>query len=269
MRLIRFIAEDGRLLSGSYEPDQPDRAAIILEDPLKNIEVTNETARIKHLLSPISPCNIFALGLNYRRHADETNMPHPKIPIIFSKVTTSVIGHQEPIVLPKVGDKRVDYEGELAVIIGKKGKNIAPEDALDFVFGYTCANDISARDWQMEKQQGQWFRGKSFDTFCPLGPFIVTKDDIVDPNHLTLKTTVNDKIVQNSSTSDMIFNIPSMISFLSRSMTLLPGTVILTGTPEGVGFSRRPPLFLSPGDVVRVEIKKIGVLENPVIMEGE
>ena len=154
------------------------------------------------------------------------------------------------------------------MIIGRKGKNIEPEDAMDYVFGYTCANDVSARDWQIEKQQGQWFRGKSFDTFCPLGPFVVTKDDIADPNDLTLRTTLNGLTVQNSSTSDMIFNIPSMISFLSRSMTLLPGTVILTGTPEGVGFSRRPPLFLSPGDVVRVEIEKIGVLENPVIMES-
>jgi 2-keto-4-pentenoate hydratase/2-oxohepta-3-ene-1,7-dioic acid hydratase in catechol pathway len=269
MKLIRFIAEDSRLLYGSFEPDQPDRAAIVLENPFKKIEVTNETVKIKQLLAPILPCNILALGLNYRRHADETNMPQPKIPIIFSKATTSVIGHQESIVLPRVGDKMVDYEGELAVIIGKKGKNIEPEESMEHVFGYTCANDISARDWQMEKQQGQWFRGKSFDTFCPLGPFIVTKDEIPDSNHLVLKTTLNNKTVQNSNTADMIFNIPSMISFLSRSMTLLPGTVILTGTPEGVGFSQRPPVFLNPGDIVRVEIEKIGVLENPVIIEGE
>lgn len=267
MKVIRFISEDNRLLYGQYEPDHPDQATILDGDLFAGPDVTSQTAKVKQILAPVTPCNILALGLNYRRHADETKMPYPEVPIIFSKATTSVIGHQETILLPDAGDKMVDYEGELAIIIGKEGKNIPAEKARDYIFGYTCANDVSARDWQMQKQQGQWYRGKSFDTFCPLGPFIVTKDEIADPNNLTLKTTVRGKTVQNSNTADMIFNIPAMISFLSHSMTLLPGTVILTGTPEGVGFSRTPPLFLSPGDVVSVDIEKIGVLTNPVALE--
>jgi 2-keto-4-pentenoate hydratase/2-oxohepta-3-ene-1,7-dioic acid hydratase in catechol pathway len=267
MKIIRFIAEDERLLYGRYEPDQPDRATVLSGDPLTKIETTSNITKIKQILFPIFPCNILALGLNYRKHADETKMPHPKVPIVFSKATTSVIGSESPILLPRVGDQKVDYEGELAVVIGREAKNIAPEKAMDYVFGYTCANDVSARDWQIERQQGQWFRGKSFDTFCPLGPYMVTKDDIPDPNNLSIKTTLNGRTVQDSNTSDMIFDIPFMISFLSQSMTLFPGTVILTGTPEGVGFSRTPPLFLSEGDIVRVAIEKIGVLINPVMKE--
>ncbi|MBN1664602.1 MAG: fumarylacetoacetate hydrolase family protein [Deltaproteobacteria bacterium] len=268
MKLIRFKTEDNRILYGRYTTDHPTDAAILSGDPFSRIETTSDRAPIKQILSPISPCNIMALGLNYRRHADETKMPHPEMPIIFSKATTSVIGHQASIVLPRAGAKMVDYEGELAVIIGKKGKNIEPENAMDYVFGYTCANDVSARDWQIEKQQGQWFRGKSFDTFCPLGPYIVTKDDISEPNNLNIKTQLNGKTVQDSNTSDMICHVPEMISFISRSMTLLPGTVILTGTPEGVGFTRKPPLFLSEGDVVSVAIEKIGELTNDVTAEG-
>lgn len=267
MKLIRFIAEDDRLLYGQYEPDLPDRAKIIQGDPFTNIDVTANSAKIKKILPPISPCNILALGLNYRKHADETKMPYPKVPIVFSKSTTSVIGHDAPILLPKAGDKMVDYEGELAIIINKRAKNILPEDAMDYIFGYTCANDVSARDWQIQKQQGQWFRGKSFDTFCPLGPYIVTKNDIYDPNSLKICTMINGAILQNSNTADMIFNIASIISNLSQSLTLLPGTVILTGTPEGVGYTRKPPVFLSDGDIVSVEIEKIGVLTNTVITE--
>jgi 2-keto-4-pentenoate hydratase/2-oxohepta-3-ene-1,7-dioic acid hydratase in catechol pathway len=166
-----------------------------------------------------------------------------------------------------VGPEHVDYEAELAVVIGKRAKNISPDAALDYIFGYTCANDVSARDWQFDKQKGQWARGKSFDTFCPLGPWIVTKDEIGDPNDLGIRCLLNGQAVQESRTSEMIFNVQTIISSLSQSMTLLPGTVILTGTPEGVGFTRQPPLFLHDSDVVSVEIEKIGTLTNRVALE--
>jgi 2-keto-4-pentenoate hydratase/2-oxohepta-3-ene-1,7-dioic acid hydratase in catechol pathway len=169
-----------------------------------------------------------------------------------------------PIILPAAGPDNVDYEAELAVVIGRKVKNVSPSEAMDYVMGYMCANDVSARDWQIEKQKKQWARGKSFDTFCPLGPCLVTRDEIPDPQNLRIRALLNGRIVQDSSTSDMIFDIPAIISDLSRSMTLLPGTVILTGTPEGVGFTRQPPLYLQAGDTVTVTIEKIGQLTNPV-----
>lgn len=161
----------------------------------------------------------------------------------------------------------MDYEAELAVIIGRKAKNIKPAQAMDYVLGYTCANDVNARDWQFDQQKGQWARGKSFDTFCPLGPWIVTKEEIVDPDNLHIGAVLNGKVVQSSNTSQMIFNVREIISNLSKSVTLLAGTVILTGTPDGVGFTRRLLLFLQEGDTVSVEIEKIGTLTNKVIRE--
>jgi len=213
---------------------------------------------------------IFALGFNYGKHALETGAQLPTIPVIFMKAPTSVIGPEESIELPLAGPDHVDYEGELAVIIGKRGKNIPRERAHEYIFGYTCANDVSARDWQMSKergQKGQWVRGKSFDTFCPLGPVIVTADELPPNASLSLRTILNDRLMQEASTAEMIFDIPTIISELSRSMTLLPGTVILTGTPDGVGYTREPPAFLRPGDRISIEIERIGVLTNPVQME--
>jgi 2-keto-4-pentenoate hydratase/2-oxohepta-3-ene-1,7-dioic acid hydratase in catechol pathway len=162
----------------------------------------------------------------------------------------------------------VDYEAELAVVIGKKAKNVMPDEVMDYIMGYTCANDVSARDWQFEMQKGQWARGKSFDTFCPLGPWIVTKEEIEDPNNISIRAILNGQTVQESRTSNMIFNIQEIVSNLSRSMTLLPGTVILTGTPEGVGFTKQPPLFLKTGDIMSIEIEKIGTLTNRVVREA-
>jgi 2-keto-4-pentenoate hydratase/2-oxohepta-3-ene-1,7-dioic acid hydratase in catechol pathway len=170
-------------------------------------------------------------------------------------------------VLPIAGPDKVDYEAELAVIISKIAKNIPPDEVFDYILGYTCANDVSARDWQFEKQKGQWARGKSFDTFCPLGPYLVTKDEITEPDHLCIRTIINNKLLQDSNTSSMIFNIAEIVSNLSQSMTLLPATVILTGTPEGVGFTRQPPIFLKEGDKITIEIEKIGRLSNPVRKE--
>jgi 2-keto-4-pentenoate hydratase/2-oxohepta-3-ene-1,7-dioic acid hydratase in catechol pathway len=195
-------------------------------------------------------------------------MAVPDNPILFMKATSSIIGHQEPILLPAAGPGQVDYEAELAVVIGASAKNLKPEQAMACVFGYTCANDVSARDWQLEKQKGQWVRGKSFDTFCPLGPWLVTKDEIADPDKLNIRALLNEKqILQDANTSNMIHSVAAIISFLSQSMTLLPGTVILSGTPEGVGFTRQPPLFLKVGDRISIDIEGIGRLSNPVIME--
>jgi len=267
MKLIRFITRENKELCGLYKPELPDRALVIRGDIVEDFEVTSELAEIHSILPPISPSNILALGLNYRKHADETNVSYPEIPIVFIKATSSIIGHLSPILLPAAGPENVDYEAELAVVIRRKVKNIPPSEVLDCILGYTCANDVSARDWQIEKQKKQWARGKSFDTFCPLGPYLVTQDEISDPQNLRIRTILNGRTVQDSNTSDMIFDIPAIVSDLSRSMTLLPGTVILTGTPEGVGFTRQPPLFLKDGDIVTIEIEKIGQLTNPVKRE--
>jgi len=264
MKIIRFITKNDQLSYGLHDPELPDQARIIQGDIFGKFRVTSKLAKIQQVLSPVFPCNILALGLNYRKHADETKVSYPDIPIVFIKATTSVVGHMSPIILPAAGPEHVDYEAELAVIIGRKVKNVSPSEAMDYVMGYMCANDVSARDWQIEKQKKQWARGKSFDTFCPLGPCLVTRDEIPDPQNLRIRTLLNGCIVQDSSTSDMIFDIPAIISDLSRSMTLLPGTVILTGTPEGVGFTRQPPLYLQAGDTVTVTIEKIGELTNPV-----
>jgi 2-keto-4-pentenoate hydratase/2-oxohepta-3-ene-1,7-dioic acid hydratase in catechol pathway len=268
MKIIRFLSDDRRILYGQYELDQPAFARIIEGDIFHDFYVTRETAKIKRFLPPVQPSNILALGLNYRRHAEETAMTVPDYPILFMKASGSVIGHQEPILLPAAGPGKVDYEAELAVVIGKSAKNLKVQEAMTCVLGYTCANDISARDWQLEKQKGQWVRGKSFDTFCPLGPWLVTKDEMADPDRLHIRAILNDgDILQDASTSNMIFPVAAILSFLSQSMTLLPGTVILTGTPEGVGFTRQPPLFLKAGDRITVEIEGIGRLSNPVIQE--
>ncbi|MCE5265788.1 MAG: fumarylacetoacetate hydrolase family protein [Deltaproteobacteria bacterium] len=269
MRIVRFIDEEGRTCWGSLRPDQTGEAGILRGDPFGEFGETGKTARIVRVLAPVEPRNILAVGLNYGGHAAETKIARPEMPVMFLKATTSVIGPEEMILLPSVGPDRVDYEAELAVIIGRRAKNVRREDALGYVLGYTCANDVSARDWQIEKQKKQWARGKSFDTFCPLGPCVVTADEIPDPNRLGIRALLNGEVMQASNTSDMIFDVPSLISDLSRSFTLLPGTVILTGTPEGVGFTREPAVFLREGDVIAIEIDRIGSLSNKVGREAE
>lgn len=220
------------------------------------------------LLAPLVPTNIFCTGLNYRKHAEETKGTIPEFPVLFFKGTNSVIGPNEPIQIPRhLASERVDYECELAVVIGKRCKNVKKEEALDYVLGYTCSNDVSARDWQIKYGGSQWCRGKTFDTFCPLGPWIVTKEEISNPNNLEIRTLLNGELMQSASTSDMIFSVEELIAFFSGSTTLLPGTVILTGTPQGVGMARKPPRWLQPGDVVEIEIEQIGKLSNPVILE--
>ncbi len=212
---------------------------------------------------------IFCIGLNYRQHAAETKAKLPQFPVVFMKSPAAVIGPGEPIMLPRhLRSDEVDYECELAVVIGKTCKNVSRKDALDCVAGYTCANDVSARDWQRQWGGSQWCRGKTFDTFCPLGPRLVAREEIPDPNELRIRTILNGEVMQDSNTRDMIFDVPALIEFLSGSTTLLPGTVILTGTPHGVGMARTPPRWLRPGDTVTVEIEKIGSLTNPVIEES-
>lgn len=216
------------------------------------------------LLAPVVPPNVIAIGLNYKRHALETKHHFPERAVIFLKATTSVVGPGDAIRLPAIAPDEVDYEAELAIVIGKRAKNLSEADALSAVFGYTCANDVSARDCQT-RLDTQWARGKSFDTFCPLGPCVATG---LDGDALPISSRLNGAVMQESNTSDMIFGVRQIVSFCSRNMTLLPGTVILTGTPEGVGFTRKPPVFLREGDVIEVEIDGIGTLRNPVEREG-
>ena len=267
MRIIRFLEENGSCKWGVPVSDRLEEAAQIEGDLFGEFEVTEKISRVGELLPPVAPPNIMGIGLNYARHADEQGVSYPDIPVLFLKATTSLNAHLKPILLPAAGPDQVDFEAELAVIIKKKCKNVSEENALDYVLGYTCANDVSARDWQKLLQKKQWTRGKSFDSFCPLGPVLVTTDELVDPHRLRIRSWVNDTLYQDSNTADMIFKIPRIISNLSRSITLLPGTTILTGTPEGVGFARKPQVFLKVGDRVRIRIEEIGELENPVLTQ--
>lgn len=222
------------------------------------------------LLAPVVPTSILCIGLNYRKHADEGGKPYPEFPVLFMKTPAAVQNPGDPIELPRtLKSDAVDYECELAVVIGKKCRNVKKADALKYVAGYTCGNDVSARDWQMKYGGTQWCRGKTFDTFAPLGPCLVTADEIPNPNTLRIRTILNGDTMQDWNTDDMIFDVPTLIEFLSGSTTLLPGTVILTGTPHGVGAARKPPVYLKAGDNVTIEIEKIGSLTNPVIDEPQ
>ena len=214
------------------------------------------------LESPVPrPGKIICIGLNYRNHAIESGMEIPKMPIVFSKFQTCVIGEETPILLPP-GSEQVDYEAELAVVIGRRASRVKAEDAMNHVFGYTNFNDVSARDFQFA--DGQWQRGKSCDTFAPIGPYIATADEIPDPHDLRISFRLNGDMLQDSTTSELIFRIPELIEFLSSCITLEPGDVIATGTPPGVGFARKPPVFLKDGDIAEVEIEGLGVLSNPI-----
>lgn len=208
------------------------------------------------------PEKFICLGLNYRDHAAEANMEAPPAPILFSKFRNSLTGPNDPIVLPGVSEK-IDYEAELGVVIGPRTKDVSEAEALSRVAGYTIVNDVSARDLQM--QTGQWLAGKALDTFAPCGPALVTADEIPDPQRLAVRTRVNDEVVQDASTAEMIFSVAETVAFLSSLMTLEPGDLIATGTPAGVGFARKPPLWLKDGDVVEIEIEGLGALRNPVV----
>ncbi|MBM4069493.1 MAG: fumarylacetoacetate hydrolase family protein [Planctomycetes bacterium] len=216
------------------------------------------------LLAPIpDPPKIICVGLNYRDHAEESAAPIPKEPILFSKYATAIIGPEQPIVLPPVSQE-VDYEAELVIVVGKQGKDIKADRAQEYVAGYMVGHDVSARDWQLKKDGKQWMIGKTFDTFAPIGPHLVTADEVADPLKLRIQLRLNGKTMQDSSTSQMIFGVGETLAYLSQVFTLQPGDLIFTGTPPGVGFARKPPVFLKAGDIAEVEIEGLGVLRNPV-----
>lgn len=266
MKIIRYQDRQGNIGHAALQSD--GTALQLAGDIFDSPKLTDEAADIAKLLAPIEPTMILCIGLNYRQHAQETNAKIPQFPVLFFKGLNTVQHPGEPVLLPtQLRSNAVDYEGELAVVIGKRGKNIPSAKALDYVLGYTCANDVSARDWQKEYGGGQWCRGKTFDTFCPLGPCLVTPDEIPNPNALAIRTVVSGEVLQEANTNDMIFDVPALIEFLSGSTTLLPGTVILTGTPQGVGMARTPRRWLRVGDSVSVEIETIGTLTNPVVAE--
>lgn len=234
---------------------------VIQEIMEKKISFPNIPVSQAKLKAPLQiPGKIIGIGLNYRDHCREQNVPIPEYPIVFSKFPSSIIGPGEEICWNPNLTRQVDFEVELGVVMGKTARNVSNQEALNYVFGYTIINDISARDIQFKDRQ--WVRAKSLDTFCPMGPWIVTADEIPDPQKLRLSTELNNVIMQNSSTAEMIFSVAELISFLSHSFTLHPGDLIATGTPDGVGVFRKPPVFLKNGDRLRLEIENIGVLEN-------
>lgn len=264
MRIARLLVNNQPTLARQHA----DGSFTVLDGPL--FGELRDTGRPVSgpLLAPLDPTVVFCVGLNYRRHAEETKADIPKYPVLFMKSPAAVQHPEQPILLPRVlRSDKVDYECELAVVIGRTAKNVSRAAALDYVLGYTCANDVSARDWQKDGGGGQWCRGKTFDTFLPLGPVLVTADEIPHPNALRIATRVNGETLQDWSTDDMIFDIATLIEFLSASTTLPAGAVIITGTPHGVGMARTPQRWLQPGDIAEVEIERIGILRNPVAEE--
>lgn len=252
----------------------PNNLKTFIEQGLNVDEVKIKTANMDsinssevQLLSPITePQKILCVGLNYRGHCDEQNKPHPKEPMFFSKYASTIVGPHDSVIAHKISNE-IDWEVELAVIIGKKASHVKKEEAFDYVFGYSVAQDISARDWQKQRNGGQFLIGKSMDTFCPLGPAVVHKS-CLDPRDLVIKCKVNDVLKQCGKTSELIFTIDDIIARVTQSITLLPGDVILTGTPAGVGMHRSPPEFLKPGDLIESEIEGIGKIFNKVV-EGK
>jgi 2-keto-4-pentenoate hydratase/2-oxohepta-3-ene-1,7-dioic acid hydratase in catechol pathway len=266
VKIIRYQDAAGRIKCAAERPDGTRRE--IAGDLFAQYTVTDRPAEVRKVLAPVAPPTVLCIGLNYRRHAQEGNAAIPQYPVVFMKAVTAVQNPGDPILLPRgLPSDEVDYEAELAVVIGKRCKNVPRDRALEYVLGYTCGNDVSARDWQGRKGGSQWCRGKTFDTFAPLGPCLVTADEIPNPNTLPIRTVINGEVLQDWNTDDMIFDVATLIEFLSGGTTLLPGTVILTGTPHGVGFARKPPRWLRPGDQVSIEIGGVGTLTNPVEVE--
>ncbi len=263
MRIVRYLDSAGKAGFASEEAD--GSLLVIRGDIFSTFEITKDKALVTKRLAPLVPSMIWCIGLNYKHHAKETNSKIPEYPVLFAKGPGALQNPGDPILIPThLRSDQVDFECELAVVIGKTCKNVRRDAALSYVLGYTCANDVSARDWQIQRGGTQWCRGKTFDTFAPLGPCLVTRDEIPDPHTLRIRTILNGETMQDWNTNDMIFDIPTVIEFLSGSTTLTPGTVILTGTPQGVGMARKPPVWLKAGDKVSIVIDKIGTLTNPV-----
>ncbi|MFO7938007.1 MAG: fumarylacetoacetate hydrolase family protein [Kiritimatiellia bacterium] len=267
MKIARFIPRgETQAFYGSLITET--EAVLIEGDIFGEYTLSEKRVKIDKLLSPVSPSMIFAIGLNFADHAAEFDLPIPDYPVLFMKAPTAVQNPGDPIEIPThLASQQVDYEAELVVIIGKECKNATPENALGYVLGYTCGNDVSARDWQKDFGGGQWCRGKSFATFAPMGPCLVTPDEITDPQTLKLSSTVNGEIRQSSTTANHIFSVRDLIVFLSGSTILPAGTAIFTGTPSGAGLARDPQTYLKEGDEVAIEIERIGKLTNPVVQE--
>jgi 2-keto-4-pentenoate hydratase/2-oxohepta-3-ene-1,7-dioic acid hydratase in catechol pathway len=227
----------------------------------KSAVVAHRADEIEYLPA-VYPSKMLAIGRNYADHALEGGGEPPKAPLIFAKLTNALSAHNAPIVLPTVS-QTIDWEAELAVVIGRRARAVSEVDALDHVFGYTMMNDVTARD--LQRKDGQWTRGKGLDTFAPLGPFIITRDEVPDVQNLKVEGLYNGEVTQSSNTSKMIFHIANLISYISQGITLEPGDIIASGTPEGVGFFRDPPVLLKPGDVCEVRVEKLGSLRNPVV----
>jgi len=244
---------------------QIDELIKTLGEEQLNTAIVDEST-ITYAPAVTRPSKIICIGLNYRKHADETKLPHPEEPVLFSKFPNALVGHFSEVVIPRTTE-RLDYEVELCIVIGKRAKNVSESAALDYVFGYCTANDLSARD--LQKRSSQWLLGKTADGFAPVGPSVVTKDDVPNPNALRLTTTVNGNVYQDSNTADMIFNCEQLISYVSHHMTLEPGDIILTGTPEGViiGRPKEERHYLQPGDVVTVEVEGLGALTTKFIAD--
>ncbi len=221
------------------------------------------------ILAPLErPSKVLGIGLNYPDHAAENALEAPTEPVVFAKLPSTIVGPHDAICLPSAAPRRVDYEAELAVVIGRSGRDIAAEDAMRFVLGYTACNDVTARDWQVKKPAGQWTLGKSFDTFLPIGPCIVTADEIPDVTQLRVTCTIGGALLQDDRVGSMIFSIPEIIAYVSRVATLVPGDLILTGTPYGTGSAQTPPRWLTAGEIVEVAVSEIGTLRNPVQEQG-
>ena len=285
MRLVSYQARSGARVAGvrdgqivdlnQADPEVPASAKVLLAqgpEGLRRAEAALASGQPVHrstvkLLPPIPDAQkIFCCGGNYAEHVEECDHEVPSEPVIFAKLPTTLRADGDPVVLPRLSTQ-VDYEAELVVVIGRGGRYIPEDEAMNHVAGYCCGNDVSARDWQLGKPGGQWLLGKSFDSFGPIGPELVTVDEIPDPNHLGIRLRLNGQVMQESNTELFLFSIARLIHYVSGVATLLPGDLLFTGTPSGVGFARKPPVLLKPGDQMEVEIDQIGVLRNPVTAE--
>jgi 2-keto-4-pentenoate hydratase/2-oxohepta-3-ene-1,7-dioic acid hydratase in catechol pathway len=287
MRWVTVQSEEGPracgVVNGQYidvnaaDPEMPTTVRELLElgpDWQRRAWTALPTGVVRHepagatLLAPVPDARkIVCIGLNYRDHAAESGVPVPTEPVLFSKYPTALIGHGAPIVLPRVSHE-VDYEAELVVVIGRKGRHIPRQRALEYVGGYAVGHDVSARDWQLNKPGKQWMAGKTFDTFAPVGPELVTPDEVPDPQNLGIRLRLNGQTMQDSNTSQLVFGVDELIAYLSQVFTLEPGDLIFTGTPPGVGMARKPPVWLKAGDIVEIEIDKLGTLRNTVIADN-
>ncbi len=252
---LRLILEGG-----------PDVLSAVAQLANRPDAVKSPIAQAKFCAPIVDPRKIICVGLNYKDHAAESGSPIPKDPVLFSKYATALIGHGQTIVLPRVSQE-VDYEAEFVIVIGKKGRHLKLTNALEHVAGYSVGHDVSARDWQLKKDGKQWMVGKTFDTFAPCGPMLVTRDEVPEPRNLPIRLRLNGQVMQNSSTNQMIFGVEELLVYISQVMTLEPGDLIYTGTPPGVGVARKPPVFMKDGDVAEIEIEGLGVLRNPVQQE--